>query len=241
MSKLIRTSFKVIRKKYAKIKKGTVRLTQSSLLLEVAIDAKKDTYIFPVLTTDGGSNVGNSPFPEEIRLNQNDEFVAYEVGYYLVADKLVTTTTPVQDLVDAGRMFLSYAPDELDAVFASLEDAWLGTMQILVNKISRLEKWDLKKHNAIPRTQFQNTSAGIPQATQPSIDYSDFGTYPMQPMLTLSGAKKNDIQVALVHSIPAGLSSIWTPASNGTVKYTVSKIALVFRGMLAQNASSFQK
>lgn len=234
--KYIRNSYQVIRKKYRKIKKGTVRLTQSSLLLEKSILATTDTYKFPVLETDPGDNAGGA-FVEEIRLNQNDEFVAYEVGYYIVADK---TNSPELAPV-SGRFFFPYAPDELNGDLQVLEDAWLGTLQILVNKISRLERWDLKKHNYIPRTQFQNTSVGIPQATQPSIDYSEHGTYPMQPMLTLSGAKKNDVLISLIHAIPSGLFSPWAPAVGAPVFFRFNRLALVFRGMLAQNAASFQK
>jgi hypothetical protein len=128
----------------------------------------------------------------------------------------------------------------LDAQFCRQQNAFLGTLQILVNKISRLERWDLKKHNYVPRTQFQNTSAGIPASTQPSIDYSEHGTYPMQPMLTLSGAKKNDVVVTLVNSVPTATGT-WTPSTGGTIAITINKLALLFRGMLAQNAASFQK
>lgn len=237
MAKLIRTSYKVILKKYKKIGKGTVRLTQSSLLLMQNLDATKDTYKFPVLLTDNAV----APLPEEIRLNQNDEFIAYDVAYYLVADKQPVdgTNPPVVGAV-VSKIFLPYAPDELSRDFAQMEDAWLGTLQILVNKISRLENWDLKKHNFIPFTQFQNSSAGIPSATQPNIDFSENGTIPMQPMLVLSGAKKNDIIISLVHAVSATSTGDWLVV-NGTIRLTIKRMALFFRGMLAQNASSFQK
>jgi len=237
--KMIRVSYKVIRNKYKKIGKGSVRLTQSSLLLEKAINATSDTYKFPVLETDPGDNVGGAHFAEEIRLNQNDEFVAYEVAYYVVADKL---PTPEYDPTQVtGRFFFPYAPDELDSAAQNLEDAWLGNLQILVNKISRLERWDLKKHNYIPRTQFQSNSPGIPSATQPSIDYSEAGTYPMQPMLTLSGAKKNDLIISLIHSIPSTVIASWLPGQGTDIVFHFKRLSLIFRGMLAQNAASFQK
>jgi hypothetical protein len=236
MASQIRNSYAIIKKKYRKIKKGTVRLTQSSLLLEQLIDATKDVYKFPVLETDPGSGVGNAILPEEIRLNINDEFIAYDVAYYLVADK---TLAPAPEVV-VGRHFFSYAADELTSAFAVLEDAWLGALSIVVNKISRLERWDLKKHNFIPRTQFQSTSAGIPAATQPSIDYSQDGCIPMQPMLTLSGAKKNDIVINLVHAISATTTGVWTPPTAVAITFAVKRICLIFRGMLAQNAAKFQ-
>lgn len=233
----IRNSYKAILRRYKKIDKGNVRLTQSSLLLERSINATTDTYRFPVLETDPGDNAGRA-FIEEIRLNQNDEFISYEVGYYIVADK-----TPTPEYLEAdifGRFFFTYAPDELGGgAVGALEDAWLGNLQILVNKISRLERWDLKKHNCIPRTQFKSSDPGQVFATQPSIDYEKDGTYQMQPMLTLSGAKKNDVIVSLIHAIPSDVVMPWTTPVDDVV-FHMKRLALVFRGMLAQNAAKFQ-
>jgi hypothetical protein len=241
MSKNIRYSFELIAKKYAKRGKGSVRLTQSSLLLAQAIDSKKSDYTFPVLTTDNAV----PPLPWEIRLNINDEFVSYDLAYYLVAEKTVARTggdpTPVEIPSQfAGHFFFSYAPDELDASFALVEDGWLGVLNISVNNINRLTNWDLKKHNFIPRTQFQNSSVGIPSATQPNLDYSDDGTFPMQPMLTLSGAKKNLITTSLVSAIPSTTTGLWTLPDTGTVRFDMLYFSLIFRGMLAQNAAKFQ-
>ncbi len=235
----IRSSYSSIKKKYKDIGKDTVRLTQSSLILEREIDPATDTYTFPIKDTDDGDSANGKAFIEEIRLDQNDEFIAYQLGYYLVADKLASGTYAEEEIL--GRAFLPYAPDELSSVFSVYEDAFLGTLFIMVNKINRLDRWDLKRHNFIPRTQFQNTSVGVPQATQPSIDYSKDGMFNMQPMLTLSGAKKNDITVELIHAIPLGVNAAWAPAAGAGIFFHMRRLALVFRGMLAQNASSFQK
>jgi hypothetical protein len=241
MSKNIRYSFELIAKKYAKRGKGAVRLTQSSLLLAQLIDSKKSDYTFPVLTTDNAV----APLPWEVRLNINDEFVSYDLAYYLVANKTVARTAgdPTPTAIasqEAGHFFFSYAPDELDASFALLEDGWLGVLNISVNNINRLTNWDLKKHNFIPRTQFKNSSAGLPYATQPNLDYSDDGTFPMQPMLTLSGAKKNLITTSLVVAIPSTSTGTWTLPDTGTIVYDMKYFSLIFRGMLAQNAAKFQ-
>jgi hypothetical protein len=236
--KNIRYSFELINKKYNARGKGAVRLTQSSLILAQAIDPKKSDYKFPVLTTDNAV----APLPFEIRLDINDEFISYDLGYYLVADKTVARdASPVIVSQNAGHFFFTYAPDELNASFALLEDAWLGTLDILVNKISRLTKWDLKKHNFIPRTQFRSTSTALPGSTQPNTDYSDDGTFPMQPMLTLSGAKKNDILISLVTSVPNTSTGTLTLVDTGTIVYAVKYLSLIFRGMLAQNAAKFQQ
>jgi len=242
----IRNSYSVIAKKYAKIgekikdktgkERGKVRLTQSSLLLMVAISANTDNYIFPILETD---NPGTTQ-AEEIRLNQNDEFISYEVGYYLVADGVSDGGFDGE----IGKSFWTYAPIELDGSFGQLAKAWNAILSIEVNKISRLERWDLKKHNVIPRTQYANAFAAADftrPATQPSIDFSTDGTYPMQPMLTLSGAKKNLIEIELLGgAIVATAAGVWTLPDTDTMTYTATRLALTFRGLLGQNASVFQ-
>lgn len=229
--KIIRASYVAIKKKYDKIGKGKVRLTQSSLILIRPILATTTTYNFPVLETDQGGN----PLPDEIRLNQNDEFISYEVGYY------VSATGTASGSLLKSPIWLTYAMTELSNKFVQLGNAWYGTLAILVNKISRLERWDLKKHNYVPRTQFKDSSVGLPYATQPNVDYSDHGTFPMQPMLTLSGAKKNDISIALVKAIDLSSVIDWTLPDASQVNIAADRLVLVFRGMLAQNAASFQK
>jgi hypothetical protein len=96
------------------------------------------------------------------------------------------------------------------------------------------------KHKCTPRTQYQNTSAGIPQATQPSICMNEDGTVKMQPMITFTGAKKNEIQLVMTNNITAGLLYDFNTVG-GSVNYTVANLVLIFRGMLGQNAAVFQK
>jgi len=224
----IRNSYNNILKKYQDLGKGNVRLTQSTLLLVQPINAATDTYKFPVLETDNAI----APQPEEIRLNMNDEFISYDIGYYVMCNMDKAD-------VDAGRFFLTYAPMELHHSFTGILGAWLGKLAISVNNIQRVEKWDLKRHNIIPRTQFQNTSAGIPAATQPSLKYEADGMFPMQPMLVFSGAKKNDITLNLVAAISATAGGDWTTGATA-ITFEARKLALLFRGLLAQNAAKFQ-
>jgi hypothetical protein len=220
-------------KKYKKIGKKNVRLTQSSLLLMQNINGNSETYKFPILETDNNP----APDPRELRLNMNDEFISYDVGYYLVA-------SAVGENIGDALYYLPYAPVELNSVLNTYNKAWDGYLQILVNKISRLEKWDLKKHHIIPQTQFQSSSVGQPFATQPNLNYSEDGTFAMQPMITLSGAKKNDVIITLNGgAIPPGapgLNATWQPPTGVPITIQIERVALFFRGMLAQNAAKFQ-
>ena len=226
-----RQSYLGIFKKYKKIGKGKVRLTQSTLLLAQAISANRTSYTFPILESDNAT----TPLTEEIRLNINDEFVSYDVGYYLFGDQEIqgAGNTP------AGTRWITYAPAELDSAFAGLTDAWMGTLQIEVNKINYLDRWDLKKHHYIPRTQFDDSVLTALRATQPSIDFSVHGTIPMQPMITLSGAKKNTISISLVRAISSA-SGVWITPDTDNIGFNISNLALIFRGLLAQNAAKFQ-
>lgn len=232
----IRGSYTVIRDKYQKIGKGKVRLTQSSLRLQQPIDPNLNVYTFKVLENE---NTPLPPLPTEIRLSINDEFVSYNVGYYVGTD--ITVATAPTFVI--GEELWTYAPMELNTTFSLLSRAWNSQMAIQVNKISRLEKWDMMKHRIVPRTQYQNSQPGQPFSTQPSTNFHRDGMADMQPMLTLSGAKKNDITITLLGgSIPFPQTGVWVcPSSAVGLTFAIARLELFFRGMLAQNAASFQK
>lgn len=229
MAKMERASFVLIQKKYAARKMGNVRLTQSSLVFKQAIEASKNTYDFAVLTTDGQPQKG------EVRLNINDEFINYEQGYFLEF-----TTPKTSDPNKTNSLLLPYVPLEINgrglSDLAPMHDA---TLKITVNGIDRLNNWDMLRHKCVPRTQFQNTSAGIPSATIPSVCYADSGFTTMQPMITFSGAKKNEIQIALQESLSLGNTFDFL-SIGGAMTFTSKNLVLMYRGMLAQNAAKFQ-
>jgi len=230
---ILRQNYQAIKEKYGKLGKNNVRLTQSTLILIQDIQATKDTYTFPVLESD----TKNTVKIEEQRLNINDEFISNEIGFYLGGD--VTVETGGANAFLAKRLY-TYAPVELNSDFGFSEGVYAGHLQILVNKVSFLEKWDLKKHNYIPRTQFADASVGIPNATQASINFAEHGMYPLQPNITLSGSKKNDLIISLPRAIRASGSNWLTPNAPTTQALTISQMWLVFRGLLGQNASKFQ-
>ncbi len=229
MAKMERASFVLIKQQYAKRKMGNVRLTQSSLMFKQIIAAAKNTYEFPVLTTDG------TPQKGEIRLNINDEFTSYEQGYFIEF-----TTPKTSDPTKFNSILLPYVPLEINnRGLQDLLPVHDAVLKVTINGIDRLTNWDMLRHKCVPRTQFQNTSAGIPQATQPSVCYDNSGYTNMQPMITFSGAKKNELQITLQEALSAG--NVFDFISVGGVStYTAVNLALAYRGMLAQNAAKFQ-
>ena len=231
MGKMERASYQLILAKYKSRGKGNVRLTQSSIVLITDIQTNTKTYNFPILQSDNQT----ASKPEEVRLNLNDEFISYEVGYYLLAKGRVAGI-----LTPDSNQYLTYPPIESATAMNGLTAAWDGKMTIDINGVKRLENWDMLKHKCTPRTQYQNTSAGIPSATQPSICMNEDGTASMQPMITFTGAKKNEITITLPTNITAGLLYDFNTIG-GSVNYNVASMVLIFRGMLGQNAAVFQK
>jgi hypothetical protein len=96
------------------------------------------------------------------------------------------------------------------------------------------------KSKYIPQTQFSNFIAltGNP-STQPMIDLAKDGLYNTEPLLTLSGAKKNSLTLTL----PTAISpAAFIVTDNGGINYTVSvdRVIARFEGLNAQNGASFQ-
>lgn len=231
-----RNDFNLIKSKYNKIGKSAVRLTQSSLFLTKLIDATKSTYDFDVLENQTATLQN-----DEIRLNINDEFVVTHMGLFLYGTWNLKGSTTVK-----GRQVLTYAPIELDSNAALVKDLYAGTLKVSVNNIVYMEKFDTKKCELVPVTQFSNwqpliagnSNTGFP-STQPAGNIETAAMIKISPMLTLSGAKKNDITLRLPNSITGG-SYEWTNNKNEIIQVNINAVALRLYGLNAQNGARFQ-
>lgn len=226
-----RVNFSLIKANYNKIGKANVRLTQSSLFITKDIDATKSSYDFDVL-----ENQTQTLQPDEIRLNINDEFIVTDLGVYLYG---TWTASNGPEKIGTGTQLLSYAPLELDGNAIVSKNLYAGQLKIAVNNIVYLEKWDTRKHELVTRTQFATQLAGTNQATMASNDFSSDAMIPFSPLLTLSGAKKNDINIRLPQSI-AGSTVTWVDQKGNTISMAITKIALRMYGLNAQNGAKFQ-
>ena len=222
-----RVNYKVILDQYKRNGKGNVRLTQSSLYLTKPISATRTTYDFDVLETQSATLVEN-----EIRLNLNDEFIITNMGFYLQA----TATDSLGGSL--GRVLLTNIPTQVNGALGTLNNYYQGAFSIAVNNVIYLDKWDTQKHKFVPRTQFGNFATPT-QAVNDSIDFSRNSMYPVEPLITLSGAKKNDLKLQLATSITGGTFSVKDDAGT-TTNYTIDRVALILRGLNAQNGASFQ-
>jgi hypothetical protein len=224
-----RVNFNQIFAKYKMLGKSNVRLTQSSIYLTKPINPNVTTYSFDVLETQTATLQN-----DELRVNINDEFYLTTLGLYLVAE---VKSDEVGTL--SSQILLTYAPVENSSSLVSVEDFYRGSLQLSVNNVVYLDKWDTAKHKIVPRTQFANFSALVGQASIPSTEYSKNAMFPIEPILQISGAKKNTIQVVLPNAISTGTFDV--VADDLTVlTYTVTKVALLGRGLNAQNGSVFQ-
>ncbi len=218
-----------IRKAYERLGKGKVRLTQSDLVLTQALDATTKSYNFDVLTNEG------TVAQEENRLNITDEFVVLEIGLFLFARYGVAP-------IDTTKPYaLLTAPiTNIAAAQAGYGPLWNGNLKFEVNNVVWLEKWNTQRHYVQPRQQADTQVAGTVAAHVPNSNLRHEGFYPNTPSITLSGAKKNDISLSLNNPMAAAGTIAVTDQSATTLTYSVSKIALVLRGFLAQNAAKFQ-
>lgn len=226
-----RVNFSQIFAKYKMLGKSNVRLTQSSIYLTKPINPNVTTYSFDVLETQTATLQN-----DELRVNINDEFYLTTLGLYLVA----TAVTRGEVGTDfSSEILLTYAPIENSALLVSVEDFYRGSLQLSVNNVVYLDKWDTAKHKFVPRTQFTNFSLGQLQASIPSLEYSKNAMFPIEPILQISGAKKNTIQVVLPNAISSNSFDLTTD-DGSKMTYTITKVALLGRGLNAQNGSVFQ-
>ena len=235
-----RFDYNKILEKYAANGKKQVRLAQSDLFLTRAIEANKNSYTFDVL-----DNITQGLQPDEIRLNMNDEFISNAFGIFLYG-----TIADVETPTLTSPFMLTYPPNELGVAANLMGGLYAGTLKMGVNNIFYMEKWALRKHLFIPRTQFASyhpvasptplLGQGNFPATIPSLDYLNDGMVAMAPTFTLSGAAKNEITISLPSAITPG-SFQFTDQSGAQLAITIDRIAARFMGLLAQNAAAFQQ
>ena len=225
-----RINFKTIIAKYAKLGKGNVRLTQSTLYLTKPINATTTVYNFDVLETQAQTLQAS-----EIRLNLNDEYIVAQMSMGLecsVLDKLGADT--------GAKFLLTYAPFEQDSANASkIANFFQGALQISVNNVVYLDKYDVRRSQIVPTTNFSNFVAGTQSSTQPSINWAENSFYNNEPLLTLAGSKKNQITIQLATAISQATFAV---IDNLGITYSLKadRVFWMARGLNAQNGSVFQ-
>ena len=220
-----RVNFNVIKNELAQKGKAGARLAPSTLILAQNINTARTKYKFDVLENEG------TPAAEEIRLNINDDFICTEIGIYLRG----------QETTVGARVMNAYYPFAHFGQVAGAEEAlplWDGTLDVSVNNTTYIQGWDVRKHWVSPINLANLTAANTVEMTgQSSLAMEHDGMVALEPMITLSGAKKNTIDL----NLPGSISGYTVTMVGGTpVAIVVNGITVIMRGMLAQNTASFQ-
>ena len=195
-------------------------LTQSDLVLEQQLSTTLTQYQFPVLQNDVGPT-GQQKFNTEVRLTQQDSFVASACGMFLL--KAATT-------VDATFIVHTYPSPAVftgAGVAAALETIYNSVMRIVVNNQVILPVWHLSRHRSVPQSQQVAAAANQNGIAQDQIDLSSDGFVPMEPNVIMIGSKGTVITIVL----PAALAAV---DGTGTPS---DRIRLHFRGVLGQNTT----
>jgi hypothetical protein len=198
------------------INPASAKLTQSDLILEQQLLTTLTAYIFPVLTNDNGPS--GSRFNTEIRLTQQDSFIASSWGVFLVEPT---------SAVDATFIAQTY-PNKLVFVTAgesvALETIYNAYCKITVNNDVILPVWSLSRHRYVPQTQQTALIAGVQNANPyAEIDLSEDGFFPVEPNILFVGSKGYQIQMIL----PAALAAVGP----------FTRMRVHYRGVLAQNTT----
>ena len=187
VSNLSRFDYEKIKKSLIDIGKGNARLTQSALVLIQDISSTKTVYNFPVLENDNATGIK----PQEVRLNQNDSFISTSLGVYLLA-KEVASRDP---LTYAGDyIYLTHAPYNQNEITLNCQPLYDGYLRVSINNINYVDKYDIRKHENVQKTQFQNRGAvNLTGSSFANIDLNNDGIFSIAPMITLEGSKKTKL------------------------------------------------
>jgi hypothetical protein len=228
----LRKDFEVLKEKY----KGK-NIAQSSLFFTADIDSQKQSYLFSVLENDAKQ----PQKPDEIRLNQNDVFVFNRLAVGFVADLQIVGRGVPQEY---GRsIFLQKVPYAVDTQTIRAYKLWAGQLKVTINNYIYFEKYDLRDFdNSSEQDQFNQLNNILTNPT----DTLQFKAHarpiltPVQPMIAMSGAKKNDFEITLPTALDPFGFSVFTNGITPYLQFNVNRIGILLRGFLIQNAAVYQ-
>jgi len=193
-------------------------LSQSYLRSEVAMSTSTTSYHIPILVNDN-QNGATSSYNTSSLLALQDAFV--------VSSIFIGWANPTS-ATDAAFIPQSYPNASVAGTVAianALNAIYSSNLQVTVNNRQILTGWDTLRHYYVPQTQNLTVTQLVTTAIS-QADYSENGFYPVEPNLVFVGSKNNQVTL----NFPQALSAV--PAS------TFGRLVVIFRGILAQNATS---
>jgi hypothetical protein len=190
-------------------------LTQSDLILEQALSTTLTQYVFPVLNNDNGPS--GTRFNTEVRLTQQDSFIASAWGVFLLEPSSAVAASFVAQTYPNPVVFATTGEA------AALETIYNSYCKIAVNNTVILPVWSLSRHRLVPETQQTAAAANVNGNANSEIDLSSDGFVPVEPNILFVGSKGYQIQVIL----PAAIAVL---GAN-------TRLRIHYRGLLAQNTT----
>jgi hypothetical protein len=196
----------------------TAKATQSDLILEQQLFANTTNYQFPVRQDDNGPS--GTKFNTEVRLTNQDSFIASAWGFFLLKPASAIDTTFIAQTYPNPQVFTSANTS------AAAETLYNSYCRITVNNDVVLPIWHMSRHRMVPQTQQEPLIVGVQNAIPYSqIDLSQDGFVPVEPNLIFIGTKGYIINLVL----PAALAAV----------ETFERARIHYRGLLLQNSTLF--
>jgi len=227
----LRKDFENVQQKF----KGK-NIAASSLFLTADIDSQKQTYNFSVLENDARL----PQKPDEIRLNQNDVFIFNQIAVGYVGDiQVIGRFTPPE----FGRsIFIQSVPYSANVQTTRAYKLFAGQLKVTINNYIYFEKYDLRDFDVSTHDEQYNQVDRI-YSNPDFMQYKSHQkpiTQPVQPMIAMSGAKKNDFEIQLPSAIDQWGFSVLIDPLLPYMSVEVKRIGILLRGFLIQNGAKFQ-
>lgn len=191
------------------------KCTISDLRLEQAAATNKTQYQFPVLVNNNGP--ANTLFNTEVRLNQQDSFVASAWGFFISKPASVTDATYILHTYPNPVTFIT------SGVAAAAETLYNSIFQISVNNDIVMPVMSTRRFRAVPQSQAVVAATNQNGIAYDQIDLSSDGFTIVEPLILFIGSKNSVITM----SLPAAMAAV----------ETFQRLHVIFDGLLCQNST----
>ena len=190
-------------------------LTDSTLRLEQQLLTTKSNYQFAVLVNDNGPS--GTKFNTEVRLNQQDSFIAYQLNFFIGEPSSSSDATFIDYTYPSPTVFATAGEA------AALGTLYKGSLRIVINNVVKVPTLHMGRFYFVPQSQKATAAANQNGIAADQRDGSTDGSMVLTGLLTFIGSKNNEILLGL----PATMAAI---GAN-------TRAILEWRGLLAQNST----
>jgi len=202
---------------------NSLKLTQGEVKREVQLTATSQTFTFGV-TAQQNSQGATGLFNTEQPLQQQDSLCVSEYGFFVRNPASATST--IDQPRTWGNPSVFTTANVATAINGTLYGG--GYFRLTCNNDVLIPQRGLYNHYYVPQTQFRTFTAaatGEQVANQDQNRGAEDGFVTCEPNIVLVGTKNYTPQIQL----PANLAAVETN----------QRAVLIFRGILAQNSTSF--